>query len=228
MTLLLMTIGVVAALVAGDTLEQLFVADAEALWGEVDVEVTSGKGGTFEESFARTIGTEAGTDSPAWAPRLILRAVAISGDRRDADAVALGLGPEDQTFTPLESIDGTDDVLRLDPDEVIVNERLAGNLGLEVGSPVTMVVAVPEVLEDQPGSDIPLRHPPRSVELAATVAGVVADTGAADLGRTPNVLLRRDALRARSGVGCARYPPAHEIGRRCRRPHPHGQPTASA
>lgn len=193
-TLVVMTIGTVGALVAGDTLAQLFVVDAQALWGEVDVEVTSDEGAMFEESVARRIGTEARLESPSWSPRLILRAVVESRGRRDADAVAMGLGPEEQSFAPLRSIQGTSDVLRLDEDEVMVNERLAYRLDIDVGASLAVVVAVPEVLLDQPGSDIPLRLPPRAVEFTATVAGVVGDAGVADLGRTPNVVLRRDML----------------------------------
>jgi len=193
-TLIIMTTGVAAALVAGDSLEQLFVADAEALWGDVDVEITSGQGGNFEEGLARTVGAEAGAQSSAWAPRLVLRAVAESGGRRDADTVVMGLGAEEQTYPPLEALDGSADVLALGPTEVVVNERLARRLGVGAGATVDLVVAVPAVLLDQPGSDRPARRPPQAIELSATVAGVVADTGVADLGRTPNVLVRRDVL----------------------------------
>ncbi|HYI44447.1 MAG TPA: FtsX-like permease family protein [Actinomycetota bacterium] len=194
LTLLIMTIGTLGALVAADTLEQLFVADAEATWGEVDVEVTSGEAGIFEEGSARRLGVDAGAESPSWAPRLILRAVVESGERRDPDAVVIGLGAEEQSFAPLRAIQGTEDVLRLDPDEVLVNERLAARLDLEVGASLTLLLAVPEVSVDQPGTDVPLRTPARTEGFTATVAGVVADAGSADLGRTPNVLLRRDAL----------------------------------
>ena len=39
---MVMTVGVVSALVARDSGEQLFVADAQALWGDIDVEVSAG------------------------------------------------------------------------------------------------------------------------------------------------------------------------------------------
>ena len=193
-TLAVMTVGIAGTLIAGDSLDQLFVADARALWGDVDVEVTSGKGGTFDESAARVIGEEVVTETRARAPRLILRGMVESGGNRDADAVVLGLGPEERTLDPLRSIEGTADFLRLDVDEVVLNHRMARRIDAAVGEEVSIVVAVPEILEDQPGSDIPLRHAPKAVEFTATVAGVVADTGVADLGRTPNVLLRRDLL----------------------------------
>ena len=193
-TLLLMTVGVVAALVAGDSLEQLFVADAQAVWGDVDVEVASRKGAVFEEGFARTIGTQAASQSPAWAPRLILRGVAESGERRDGDVVVLGLGAEERSFAPPEAVEGSGDVLALDPEQVIINARLARRLAAQVGDRLTVLVGVPEVLVDQAGSDVPARIPPAAVELSGQVAGIVADYGTPDLGRTPNVLLRRDVL----------------------------------
>ena len=196
-TLIVMTVGVVSALVAADSLEQLFVADAQALWGDVDVEVTSGAGATFGEGLARTVGAEAAADSPRWAPRLILRAVAEAGGRLNADAVVMGLGPEEQMYRPLTALDGKADVRRLDPDEVLLNARLAQHLGVDVDDTVTLVVAVPEVHLDQPGSSVTERRPPRAVELTGTVAGVVVDAHVGDLGRTPNVLLRRDALQRR-------------------------------
>jgi ABC-type lipoprotein release transport system permease subunit len=193
-TLVVMTIGVVSSLVASDSLEQLFAADAQAIWGPVDVEVTAAEGATFDESLARLVGAEAAEHSPAWAPRLRLRAIVEAGERRDADAVVMGLGAEEQTFPALRAVRGSADPLRLGPDQVLVNQRLARRLGADVGSTVSLVVAVPEVHLDQPGSSVPLRRPPEAVAFDATVAGIVADAGVADLGRTPNVLLRRDVL----------------------------------
>jgi putative ABC transport system permease protein len=193
-TLTVMTVGVVSALVASDSLEQLFVADAEALWGDVDVEVTSSQGASFDESMARAVGADAGAHSTAWAPRMLLRGVAEASGRRDADTVVMGLGPEEQTYPALAAVSGTADVLRLAPDELLLNERLARRLAASVGDVVTLVVGVPEVHLERPGSSVALRRPPQAVEFTGTVAGVVADSGVADLGRTPNVLLRRDIL----------------------------------
>lgn len=193
-TLVVMTVGVVGALAAADTLEQLFVADAEVMWGEVDVEVTSAEGATFDETAARRIGIDAGEHSNAWAPRVIVRAVVASGGHRDADTVVLGLGGEERAFETLRRVAGSAEVLRLKPEEVIVNERLARRVRLAVGDTLQMVIAVPTILEDEPGSDIPRRRPPEAVRFAPRIAGIVKNTGVADLGRTPNVLLRRDAL----------------------------------
>ena len=199
LTLVLMTVGAVGALVAGDTLDQLFISDAEATWGEVDVEVTSGETGMFEESAARRLGTAVIADTGVVAPRMILRTIVESTTSQRAKAVMMGLGAEEQSWSHLRSVEGTDDVLLLAPNQVIVNERLAERLDLQVGSPLAFLIAVPEVLVDQSGTDVPLRVPPKAVDFRAVVSGVVADTGTADLGRTPNVLMRRDALQQAVG-----------------------------
>ena len=196
-TLLVMTVGVVSALVAGDSLEQLFVADARAIWGDVDVEVTGGARTTFDEGLARLVGVEAGAQSTRWAPRLIFGAIAESSGVRDPDAVVLGLGPEEQAYPPPTGVAGTTDVQALSADEAVLNQRLARTLGVGVGDTLTLIIAVPEVQLDQPGGQTPLRRPPEAVRITATVAGVAADSGIADLGRTPNVLVRRDALQRR-------------------------------
>jgi putative ABC transport system permease protein len=193
-TLVVMTVGVVSALVAGDSLEQLFVADAQALWGDVDVAVAPGGRPTFAEGTARMVGVEAGEESTRWAPRLIFGAIAEGSEQREPDAVVLGLGPEEQAYPALMAVAGDVNVQGLGPEQAVINQRLAGRLGVGVGDTLGLIVAVPEVQLDQPGSATPLRRPPEAVRITATVAGIAADSGVADLGRTPNVLLRRDAL----------------------------------
>src|SRR5688572_11373895 len=112
-TLVLMTVGVVAALVAGDSLERLFVADARALRVVVDVEVASSDNSVFSEGLARSVGVEAGPTAARWAPRLMLPALLEKGDRRDADATGLGVGPEERAYPGLVAVSGSDDVLGL-------------------------------------------------------------------------------------------------------------------
>ena len=193
-TLVLATVGVVGALVAADSLDALFIADAQAEWGQVDVAVASGDNAVFPESLARAVGAEAGATSPRWAPRLILPAVVEAGGRRDADASVLGIGAEEQTYAPLQAVDGGADPLALAPDEVLVNQRLSERLQAGVGDAVTVLVAIPEVSVDVPGSLADLRREPESVAATLTIAGVVADQGLADLRRRPNVMLRREVL----------------------------------
>ena len=193
-TLAVMTVGTVGALVAADSLDRLFVADAEAEWGAVDVEVTSVVTAVFEESLGRLLGAEAGAHSVQWAPRLILRAVTEAGDRQEPDTLVLGLGAEEQSYPALQAVAGSGDPLLLEPDEVLLNQRAARRLGAGVGDEVRLVIAIPEIEEEVPGRDTTRTREPEAVQAAFRVAGVVADAGVADLHRTPNVLLRRDVL----------------------------------
>ena len=195
-TLAVMTVGVVSALVAADSLEGLFVADAHAQWLDVDIAVTAIENSVFEEGLARAVGVEAGATAARWAPRLLLPAVAERADRREPDALVLGVGAEEQSYRPLTPVAGASDPLRLGPDEVLLNERAAQRLGAGPGDPIELRIAVPQVFEDVPDNDTDLRRDPVSVPATLRVAGVVADEGLADLHRTPNILLRRDALQA--------------------------------
>ena len=193
-TLVVMTVGVVAALVAGNSLERLFVADARAQWGDVDVQVTSADNAVFEEGLARSVGVEAGDTAARWAPRIVLPAMVERNGRRDDDARVLGVGAEDQAYPPLHAVSGQSDVLRLGADQVLLNERAARRLGARTGDSINVLIAVPEVIEDVPRNETDLRREPATVPASLEVAGVVADRGLADLQRTPNVLLRRDVL----------------------------------
>ena len=193
-TLIVMTVGTTSSLVAADSLEQLFIQDARAQWGPVDVEVTSAEGAVLEESLARSVGDEAEQVSVAWAPRLILRTVAKVGDRRDPDTMIMGVGPEEQLYPPLRSVAGTNDPLLLDPDEMLINERAARRLGAAVGDRVDLVVSIPEILEEVPGRDTKFRREPEAVEATFRVVGVVANDALGDLRRAPNLIVRRDVL----------------------------------
>ena len=193
-TVTVMTVGVVGALVAGDSLERLFVADAYAEWAGVDVEVTADDNAVFEEGLGRAVGVEAAETSPRWAPRLVLRSVVEHGDAREADALLLGVGAEEQSYPPLQAVSGSNDPLTLDPDGVLLNARIAERLGADVGDDLELLIAVPEVYEDVPGRDTRRRREPVTIETSVRVAGVVTDAGVADLHRTPNVIMRRDSL----------------------------------
>ena len=193
-TLALMTVGVVGALVAADSLDALFVADAMAEWGDTDVVVTSDDNAVLDESLGRAVGVEAGDTSPRWAPRLILPAVAEVGDAREPDTNVFGVGAEEQAFAALEAVAGAGDPLTLPPDGALLNQRLAERLDAAVGDELTLLLAVPEVYIDVPASETDLRREPASIPATFEIAGIVADRGLADLRRTPNVIVRRDAL----------------------------------
>src|SRR5688572_11222371 len=83
--LLAMSVATVAALVAADSLERLFVADAIAQWGDVDVVAFRPGDAVIDEGAATSAGIEGAGPDAAWAGRLLLDTVVASGpDARDA------------------------------------------------------------------------------------------------------------------------------------------------
>jgi putative ABC transport system permease protein len=214
--LAVMSVATVGSLVAGDALDQLFLADAAAEWGAVDLEARAADDAVHELSTGRLLGVEGAPAIRAAAPRLLLQAVVAAAPADGADEAGaggeegegagvpgvglLGLGAEEQGFPPLEAVAGTADVLRLAPDEVVVNERLARRLGLAVGDDVAVTAAVPRWLEDVATQGDPIVHPPFALRLELTVAGIAADRGTADLHRTPNAMVRRDVLARAAGL----------------------------
>ncbi|MFN2538735.1 MAG: ABC transporter permease [Mycobacteriales bacterium] len=195
-----MALATQTSLVAADSLARLFTSDAASEWGAVDVEARSSRTSLFDDSAGRAVGEEAGPLSPRWAPRLLLAAVVLHGDRVETHGEILGLGPEDQAFPPLVAERGSVDWLRLDADQALVNDRLARRLHLGVGDPLTVVVAVPEWRERMASRDTTVRHLATTVRLSFRVAGVLADRGTADLHRTSNVVVSRDVLQRRTGL----------------------------
>jgi putative ABC transport system permease protein len=188
-----MSVATVGSLVAADSLSRLFTADAEAEWGTVDVEGHGSRGAVFDDSLGRFLVTKAGPLAAAGAPRLLLPC-AVRSATGSLHGNALGLGPEDQAFPPLVPHRGASDVLAVRSSEVLVNDRLARRLVVDVGDDLTVVCAVPEWQEVRSDSASPLTHPPYTATLTVRIAGVVADSGTADLHRTPNVLFTRSVL----------------------------------
>ena len=197
----LMAVATVAALVAGDTLETLFLEDARARWGDTDVLVVQPGEALVEESLARLAGVEGGATAAGWAGRLVLDATAAVAGRREPQARVLGLSAEEQTMPGGARFEGRGflDLLLLGPDEVIVNARLAERVGADVGDPIDLVLAVPEHVVDGAGST-ELTIEPRAVSWRPTVVGIAEDRAVADLGRTPNVLARLDAVQRAADV----------------------------
>lgn len=191
--LLATALATVAALVAGDSLERLFVSDAVAQWGDVDVMVLQPGEATIEEGTARFAAVEGAGRSDGWSGRLVLDAVATSGSRREPAVRVLGLSAEEKTLTPPLMGEGQLDYLTLEPEQVIVNRRLAERSGVSVGDRIDLVIAAPETSEEVTGGGEKIQ------EAAAhtwrpTVVGVADDVGLADSGRTPNVITRLDSL----------------------------------
>jgi putative ABC transport system permease protein len=197
--LLVMTVATVASLVAADSLETLFLADAEAQWGQVDVLVSSPEG-LLDEGAASFAAREGGAAAAAWAPRLTLDGIAAAGGRREPLARVLGLGSEEALFgTALTGV-GRVDVLDLEPDEVIVNARMARRIGVDVGDPIRLVISVPEVVERWRDGRERSRTDAHAVVWEPEVVGIADDAGVADLHRTANVLARRDVLQLVTGL----------------------------
>src|SRR3954468_18761604 len=195
-----MTVATVSALVAADSLSRLFHADAAAEWSGVDVEGRSARTAVCDAHLGRLVGVEAEPLAVSWSPRLILPAVARHGGRAEPSAQVLGLGPEDQTYPALRAVHGEHEWLRLGPESVLVNERLARRLRLSVGDQLGLVISVPEWSERVVSRDTSIKHVARTTRLSFAVAGVVESRDAADLHRTPNVIISRDILQRRTGL----------------------------
>ena len=197
--LAVMAVATTAALVAGDVLEQLFLADAEAEWGVVDVEVRAAENSVFPEELGIELAVEADDLAVAAASRLLLPATAAAGQDREP-VLLMGLGPEEATFPALVALEGEHLPTLLGPDEVLVNERLAGRLALALGETVTLWPAVPTWSQDVLGRRDPLVHEAFTPRLSLTVAGILANEGTADLHRTPNAIMRSDVLQEAAGL----------------------------
>jgi len=196
--LLAMVLTVAAVVVASDTLRQVFVADAKAQWGSVDVTVSAPGNQLLDEGLARLIGSEA--PARAWAGRLILPAVTGHTTARDPHTQLLGLSTEERTFAEPLSGTGTLRTARLGQHEVIVNDRLAGRLGLSLGDRLTLTIAVPHTEWDTSDGRVLKERAAAAVPWRVSVAGIAADDGVADLGRTANVLARLDATQRATGL----------------------------
>jgi putative ABC transport system permease protein len=209
LVLVVLTVATASALIAGDALARLFRDDALGDWGVVDVEARSASGPFLSDGAARLLTVQAGDAVVAGAPRLTLQAVVSSGDRRESQAVLLGLGAEEADFPALQAKAGTSTLSGLPAGDVLVNERLAERLHVRVGDRVDLVVAVPEWFERVAGRDAPLRHDARALPMDLRVAGVVENTGVADLHRAPNLLVRREILQEAAGLSPAQSSALH-------------------
>lgn len=197
--LLVMTVASAGASVAADSLARLFVADAEAEWGEVDVEARPARNSVFDDATARFLTTRARTAAAGGAPRLVLP-VAVTSAGRTESGLVLGLGPEESSFSPLRALRGSASPLHLQSGQALLNERLAERVAADVGDSISLVVGTPRWTEQRSGSSTPIVHPARAVHLELAVVGVLADGRAADLHRAPLVLMSRDALQQLVGL----------------------------
>jgi putative ABC transport system permease protein len=199
LALLVVSTATVAGLVAADGLAGRFTRDAKAEWPGVDVEGRAARGSVVDDFLARYLIAKAEPGARAGAPRLVLPAAVEAGGRTE-QGLALGLGAEEQGFAPLVAVDGPTDVTALGGHDALVNARLARRLHVGQGDRISVVVAVPEWREPRSSTDTPLLHRARNATLTLRVAGVLADRGAADLHRTPNVVLSRSVLQQATGL----------------------------
>ena len=197
--LLAMSLATTASLVAADSLDRWFVADARASYPGIDIEVTSARGAVFSQGLASRVADSG--DTRAWVPRLLLPAVALFGDARQPNVTLAGLTPEGEPFTAPRALTGTTDVEQLGPSDVVLNERLARRLGAQVGDDVRLVAAVPQVREFNERGVETRRKAPDVARALLRVAGVSRDEGVADLGRAPVAYLRLDQLQRITGLG---------------------------
>ena len=190
--LVVMHVATVAALVGGSALESLFAADVEARFGPVDVAVVRPGAALLPESLARFAGHEGGGATAARGVRLELQAVAAGPHAAtEPDTRVLGISAEDVARGHGLAGEGLLEPLDLGPGEVILNQRLAGRVGAIVGEPVTLTLAVPAHSDPH---DEARTIDARVLTWTPVVAGIAADDGLADDGRTPNVLTRLDTL----------------------------------
>jgi putative ABC transport system permease protein len=182
-----MSLTTVGALVAADSLETLFVADARAQWPGVDVAITRPGEAVFSQSAATFVAREGQGVARAWTTRLILPAVATAYRDRREQAQLLGLDSQERAFGLPRERSGTTDLTELGPDEVVINERLAKHFGVRVGDHVGLVVAVPELVRRDANFDETGRRRAFGALWDPRVAGIAVDEKAADLARAPNI-----------------------------------------
>ena len=199
--LAVMATATIGALLGSDLLERLFIDDARAEWGAVDVEVTAEDNAVIDGAVARRLIQQAGPAASAAAPRLLLAATAGTETARVADVLLLGLGPDEVHFPAMTAVEGWADPTTLAFDEVLLNQRLADRLGAGVGDDVTLWPAVPQWSEDVARRRDPLVHGAVTPELPLRVVGVVANEGTADLHRTPNAMMNEIALQRAGFLG---------------------------
>ena len=196
--LLAMHVATVASLVGGSALERLFVEDARAQWGPIDVVTFRPGEPLISESLVRFAATEGAQLGDRWAGRLILDAVASGGPgQREPDARLLGVSADEIDIGAPMTGEGQTDPLLLGPDGVLLGRRLADRIDVGTGDRVGFVVAIPEHTDPD---DEDLELPPRVVRWDATVEGIADDTGLVDFGRTPNALTRLDTLQRITGL----------------------------
>jgi putative ABC transport system permease protein len=189
--LLVASLVISAALVAGDATETMFLSNVYRIWGPVDLIVGTLSGRPFDQAEARRMLQDETlrSFSDGWTIRLQLlaSAEAPSVGTRETQINLIGIEPEaDASLGKFESPAGAE---LTDPGAgVFINERLAGRLGLRAGEELSFFTT---------GFDAK----PATLKLA--VSEIVRDTGKANFQLRPNAFVKLDvlqrAVRGRSG-----------------------------
>lgn len=184
--LLVASLVLAAALVAGDSMERLFLENVYASWGTVDVQVGTVSGRGFGETVARGIlgDSKVASLSDGGTVRLQMSSAAEAplASRRERRVNLIGLDPLlDPSLGPLAP---QENAFPLDG-FTYVNTRLSNAIGLDVGDPLELKGVTPQ------GTPF---------DVTVVVSGVLPDAGLADWERTPNAFVPLGFLQRSTGT----------------------------
>ncbi|MFC1715405.1 FtsX-like permease family protein [Candidatus Poribacteria bacterium] len=157
----------VGALVVGDSVQYTLKTLALSRLGEVQLALAS-QGRYFRAELADDLASELNV---ATAPVLQMQGIAANGDGSARVNRSQVLGVDERFWALLSAGESNED--RLSGDEVIVNERLAEQIGVRVGDDVLLRVEKTSILP----SDAPMSMGEDSVALRMTVKAIASDSG---------------------------------------------------
>lgn len=190
--LLVSSVVLSAALVAGDATESMFLTNVFRVWGPIDLVVGTLSGRPFEESEAREMiahpEIQRLSDGRSVRLQVLAGAESPAEGTRETQVNLIGIDPADDAS--LGSFTGVDGAPLDDPaGTVFINERLAGRLRIVQGSELVLVTT---------GFDT------KPATLRLVVGQVVRDEGKADFQLRPNAFvnlgLLQQSLRGRGKV----------------------------
>lgn len=179
-----------AALVAGDATETMFLSNVYRVWGPIDLIVGTLSGRPFEDAEARRILQDetlrSFVDGSTIRLQLLASAEAPTVGTRETQINLIGIEPEaDAALGKFETTAGAEVI---DPGAgVLINERLASRLGLRGGEDLSFFTT---------GFDA------KSASIKLRVSDIVRDTGKGNFQLRPNAFVKLDVLqRAVRGAG---------------------------
>lgn len=174
-----------AALVAGDSMESLFLENTYSAWGPIDVAVGSISGVPFPESLAEEVRSDEAVRSlsDGASVRLVLRGTVENpgAKQREPSVQIIGVDPlQESTLGTLAMDQGRSEISGA---TVVINARLAKRLDAKPGTTLQVLAR---------GGDA------QPVAMTLEVGGVAHDRGLADNGRSPNVFADIEEVRKAS------------------------------